>query len=570
MNFYSYPTIYFIYTNYIMKKIVTKQQINEEVSPNGLKVTQSAQKETKKESDAYYKSVQKKVDSVYGNKGKSDVEPIKHNYTDAEKEFHDQMETLNGLEMTEYSTEPNDTFKDRAKKAITGDSTMGNKVTSGKWNPETGEGNGNTEPVWGASSENFGEVLLDRVKKSKEKRDKSGLNYVALGDDMEMKSKPNQNKTLAFESTNKNMNYTHYAVVNGKIVEGFDLTDKSREEIKLQLESLVLEPIKAILKEEVSKNEVKLYTSRGLAKIGLNEEVESDWVQLKEEDTDNSTHYMIHKESNTVVESFDFKNFKKDAIMEAVKKALRESFVDIKPSEIKIVSKANALKEGIDLNSKYVIKESKIKRLKFKNSFNGFKKAETLIPESYKVDGKKFEMTDGNETYLVRWEGSLNEGTAVVLAEENKQAINESINKMKYLMAYNGLEEESLKAKDRVFESQLFELNLQKAKRFITESQAKEKSLMTESVAEKPIKEKFKAQKLEFDPIVENVATLTKAKYIVEGKSYEGVEYHITIKESELPTDVIIDRIIAENKNRKPADRIIEFKFTNENGEIIK
>lgn len=570
MNFYSYPTIYFIYTNYIMKKIVTKQQINEEVSPNGLKVTQSAQKETKKESDAYYKSVQKKVDSVYGNKGKSDVEPIKHNYTDAEKEVHDQMETLNGLEMTEYSTEPNDTFKDRAKKAITGDSTMGNKATSGKWNPETGEGNGNTEPVWGASSENFGEELLDRVKKSKEKRDKAGLNYVALGDDMEMKSKPNQNKSLAFESTNKNMNYTHYAVVNGKIVEGFDLTDKSREDIKLQLESLVLEPIKAVLKEEVSKNDVKLYTSRGLAKIGLNEEVESDWVQLKEEETDDSTHYMIHKKSNTVVESFNFKDFKKDEIMERVRKALKESFVDIKPTEIKIVSKNNALKEGIDLNSKYIIRESKIKRLKFKNSFNGFKKAETLIPESYKVDGKKFEMTDGNETYLVRWEGTLNEGTAVVLSEENKEAINESINKMKHLMAFNSLECETSKGKDRVFESQLFELNLQKAKRFITESQEKEKSLMTESVAEKPIKEKFKAQKLGFDPIVESVATLTKAKYIVEGKSYEGVEYHITIKESELPTDVIIGRIIEENKNKKPADRIIEFKFTNEKGEIIK
>lgn len=554
-----------------MSKIVTKQQINEEVSPNGLKITQAAQKETKKESDAYYKSVKDKVDSVYGNKGKSDVEPKKHNYSDEEKEYHDEMETLNGLEMTEYSSEPNDEFKDRARKAITGDSTMGNKIYTGEWNPETGEGNGNTEPVWNASRVELGDELLDRVEKSKKKRDEEALDYVALGDDMEMKSKPNKNKTLAFETTIKDMNYTHYAVVNGKIVEGLDLTSKTREDITLNLESLVLEPIKAVLKEEVSKSDVKVYTSRGLAKIGLNENNEGDWVQIKEEAKDDSTHYLIHKESNTVVESFNFKDFKKDEIMERVRKALRESFVDIKPTEIKIVSKNNALKEGIDLNSKYIIRESKIKRLKFKNTFNGFKKAETLIPESYKVDGKKFEMTDGNETYLVRWEGSLNEGVAVVLAEENKAVINESMNKMKYLMAFNGTSEESAKSKDRLFENEFFELNIQKAKKFINESKEKEKSLMTESVnVEKPIKDRFNAQKLVFDNIAESVAVLNKARYIVEGKSYEGIEYDITIKETELPTDVIMDRIVTENQHRKPSDRSISFKFYNENGDLLR
>ena len=50
-----------------------------------------------------------------------------------------------------------------------------------------------------------------------------------------------------------------------------------------------------------------------------------------------------------------------------------------------------------------------MKRLKFKKPFNGMDNAKKLIPESYKIDGNEFEVTDGIESYRVRWDGSLTE-----------------------------------------------------------------------------------------------------------------------------------------------------------------
>lgn len=594
------------------------KKINEEVSPNGLKFTQAAQKETKKESDAYYKSVQKKIDSVYGTKGKVEVEPIKREYTDEEKEYHDEMETLNGLEMTEYASEPDDTFKDRAKKGITGDSTMGNETHTGEWNPETGEGNGNTEPVWNASSEDFADKLLKRIEKSKKKRDDQALNYVALGDDMELKSKPNLNKSLAFENVNKSMdndkNYidkfleeqeleettntenieenttedimesvnTHFAVVGNKIVEGFNFNGLNKEAIVSEASKLVFTPVKNILGESVNTKEIKIYTSRGLAKIGLNESETNDWVQLKEEETTSQpydasyTHFLIHKDSNTIVEAFEFSNIDKDEMKQWLNDFMSNTDYDLKPKDVKLVSKKNAEQQGIQLdqsNSYYSkvakpMNESKIKRLKFNNQFNGFKKAETLIPESYKVDGRKFEMTDGNETYLIRWEGNLNEGVAVVLEQNNKTQFTESMNKMKHLMAFNGFDADAVtKGKDRLQENDFFQLNLIKAKKQLVENQEIEKSVLTENVINK--KDKFKVLKLEMDALDSKNASLTKAKYICEGNSYEGVEYHITIKESELPIDILAERISINNKNNKPEDRSISFRYFNESGEEL-
>lgn len=102
------------------------------------------------------------------------------------------------------------------------------------------------------------------------------------------------------------------------------------------------------------------------------------------------------------------------------------------------------------------IKET-MKRLKFKKEFNGVGNAIKMIPESYKVDSKVFEMTDGNESYRVRWEGSLTEGKAVVLMASDKKVVNEDIQKMKHLMGYKS--EETLgtvKGKDRITENDAF------------------------------------------------------------------------------------------------------------------
>jgi hypothetical protein len=108
------------------------------------------------------------------------------------------------------------------------------------------------------------------------------------------------------------------------------------------------------------------------------------------------------------------------------------------------VHSAYATNENND-NNKPQIKET-MKRLKFnKNGDKPFEgvnltqklgHALTLIPESYRVDNKEFEMTDGSVSCKVRWEGTLNEGKAVVLLASDKSMINEDMQKMKHLMGY--------------------------------------------------------------------------------------------------------------------------------------
>ena len=112
-----------------------------------------------------------------------------------------------------------------------------------------------------------------------------------------------------------------------------------------------------------------------------------------------------------------------------------------KPSK---VHSAYATNENND-NNKPQIKET-MKRLKFnKNGDKPFQgvnltqklgHALTLIPEAYKVNDKEFEMTDGSVSCKVRWEGSLNEGKAVVLLASDKSMISEDMQKMKHLMGY--------------------------------------------------------------------------------------------------------------------------------------
>ena len=96
-------------------------------------------------------------------------------------------------------------------------------------------------------------------------------------------------------------------------------------------------------------------------------------------------------------------------------------------NKIKTVSENN--------NNKTQIKES-MKRLRFKKEFNGVGNALNLIPETYKVDKKEFEMTDGNESYRIRWEGNITEGKAIIISAADKKMVNEDISRMKALFNY--------------------------------------------------------------------------------------------------------------------------------------
>ena len=98
-----------------------------------------------------------------------------------------------------------------------------------------------------------------------------------------------------------------------------------------------------------------------------------------------------------------------------------------------------------------------MKRLKFKQEFKGVGNALKLIPESYKVDNKVFEMTDGVESYRMRWEGNINEGRAVVLMASDKTMVNEDMQKMKHLMGYKSQETlGTVKGKARIDENKIF------------------------------------------------------------------------------------------------------------------
>lgn len=288
-------------------------QLNEEKKPVGLKNTEKVQKDSKKHNKEYQSDVKSKMtdyeNSVTGEKENSEAVK-KHENSKKAQDFHDDYETLNGLEMNRYDNTPSDEFKERALKAIEGDPSMGN-----------GPG-ANAEATWGASSDTFGKDLVKRIKARDKKEVDSVNTMVQFGDDIELAD------------------------------------DKPRL---------------AKRKTAVSEN--------------------------KEEK-----------------------------------------------------------------------KETKMKRLNFKKPFNGVGNALQLIPENYKVDNKVFQMTDGNENYEIRWEGSVNEGKAIVLTASDKKLVNEDMQHMKHLMNYNSKEAlGTVKGNARLDENSKFADIFNKTKQLINE-----------------------------------------------------------------------------------------------------
>lgn len=139
--------------------------------------------------------------------------------------------------------------------------------------------------------------------------------------------------------------------------------------------------------------------------------------------------------------------------------------IEMVPKNYAPMAKHSALDENND-NNKPQIKET-MKRLKFnKNGDKPFEgvnltqklgHALTLIPETYKVNNKEFEMTDGSVSCKVRWEGTLNEGKAVVLLASDKTMINEDMQKIKHLMGYKSQETlGTVKGRARLDENAVF------------------------------------------------------------------------------------------------------------------
>ena len=115
-------------------------------------------------------------------------------------------------------------------------------------------------------------------------------------------------------------------------------------------------------------------------------------------------------------------------------------------------------------------KSNKMKRLVFKKEFKGVGNALNVIPESYKVDGKEFQMTDGNEKYEIRWEASLTEGRAIVLKASDKKLMNEDMENMKRLMGYKSQDTlGTVKGAGRIDENKKFNDIWGKTKNLMTE-----------------------------------------------------------------------------------------------------
>lgn len=298
-----------------IKKYIKNTFLSEDSKHVALSDTEAIQKKSKKHNDDAQKEIGKKMKKYTdGSKSDKNSEDIKkYDNTDSQDEFHDEYETLNGLEMLKFDNEPSDSYKERALKAIEGHASMGN-----------GPG-ANAEATWGASSDTFGKDLVKRIK-GRVKKEEDAIQYDGMGDVAVPRGKNKKNKPVAVsENTNK-----------------------------------------------------------------------------------------------------DDKNI------------------------------------------------NKMKRLKFKKPFNGFGNALNLIPENYKVDNKTFQMTDGDELYEIRWEGTINEGSAVILKAESKTMVNEDMAHIKKLMGYNSRDTfGTLKGTQRINENKTFNTILNKSKAIINESNSK-------------------------------------------------------------------------------------------------
>ena len=561
---------------------LTEKFLKEEATP-GLDLTNQVKKESGKINKDAIKAIEKDVQSydkeIKKNADKTKMPANKFNYNgDKEKEYHDEMEIMNGQEMIQYDREPNQDFKDRAKEAIAGSSRMGNKA---------GEGTANAEPVWGASSADFGKNLVKKAADSAKKRQDAEYKIISFGDDIETVPKGSKpmSKFSAFvkegiESKNvlgKALKVGDILSANSKKIKSIDTTTAGRvkvtttdndtldfdaqKEYGVNLVTPVTENEDEIADRNIANNnpygsekEKAFYDkeNQGDSKYNLTP------IRNHANDYNGYTHFAIHKLSNAIVMPFDYSDmmpkkpvptanttprakaiykqkldeykqemkrvqaelnqFKKDYFIDEIRDEI-DYLLDapFKASDYTIVTKDGLAKYGIDLNNfmlfkgdinstpeadiqenknntKPQIKEG-MKRLNFKKEFNGVGNALKMIPESYRVDNKVFEMTDGNESYKIRWEGTLTEGKAVVLTASNKTMVNEDMQKMKHLMGYKSQETlGTVKGKARLNENAVFGDILNKTKALL-EGEDIEDQNAPEKDADKVISQAKEAKK---------------------------------------------------------------------------
>jgi hypothetical protein len=359
-----------------IKKLLVKKFVNE--STPGIDVTRAVLSKSKAFNDEGLKDIEKKLKDADKGQKKSasktkDMPQNKFNYnSDSEKEYHQEMEIMNGNEMLEYDRDPDKMFKERAIEAIEGSTRMGNSPDYANVVPEQ---QGFTGPT-------FGKKLVQAIKASTKKRQDAVKGLISFGDDIE--NVPEDYAPMAKFS----------ALSENKINE---------KQWESEWDNSFSDNIQNVPKGETPKPKPNNTDSL---------------KETKKDDPDDME--------------------QADASGDDYEKANRE------------IEKENKT------NNKPKIKEG-MKRLKFKQEFKGVGNALKLIPESYRVDNKTFEMTDGVESYRMRWEGTLTEGRAVVLTASDKTMVNEDMQKMKHLMGYKSQDTlGTVKGKARIDENEIF------------------------------------------------------------------------------------------------------------------
>jgi hypothetical protein len=392
-----------------MDKNIIKQRLSEMKDARqtpGITVTSNALKKSAKENKKAVKDMEKNVSDYEKNLEKgmqtTDV-PNKFNYSnDKEVEYHNQIEIMNGQEMIQYDRDPDANFKERAEEAIVGSTRMGN-------NPEWA----NVIPKQqGFTGPEFGKKLAANAKASFKKRLDADKGIMSFGDDIEI-----------VEKGSKPMG-KHSALAENK--------NNEKPQIKEGLNDKGI----AVIQKWISENGERQAANKMIDQI-----IFKVTGGLKSSDlTDSATFANGLDEVELLLIEKDY-NYAFEIARETVRDMLED--------------------EGFPMfenknNEKPQIKEG-MKRLKFKQPFNGFGNALKMIPESYKIDNKVFEMTDGNENYKIRWEGSITEGSAVILMASDKTLVNEDMDRMKALMGYKSHETLGLvKGKARLDENKIF------------------------------------------------------------------------------------------------------------------
>lgn len=546
----------------------------------GISNTKTAQNKSKEQNQEYYDEVGDKMEDYEADTveydDNEDFDPPKRELSDNEEEYVQDVERGYGLQDYFFDNEPTDNYKDRAEKALKGDSTMGNEVY-------TGEDNGNTEPTWGVSGD-YGEKEAERVGRRKKKKEDDTQTIVQFGDDIELSDdEPRiKNKSTAIGES----------IGDKEIDELLETADKNIKTLINETEAdrgAAQELLLFIENDEELYNYCKEEDDpERIFKVALRayKEREADLHYDDEESMYYSFRSLYderHQEEMETPPDGEEKEPVEDDMEETTTAAgSAGSYVQPKvwakdQSEMRhgqepfyqggqmAQSFKNNTSESKETTNNTITENknpTKMKRLRFKKPFNGVDNARKMIPESYKIDNAKFEMTDGNERYKVRWEGDKKNGKPVILEGENRQKVNEDTKRMKNLMGYDPKErfENPIKGEKKVEESHgKFNEMLDKTKKVIEEEKKKSEKIESYNQLDGKLKKKDVPRLSE--NLLKDLGT-KMAKNMAKGKKENLVE---SVKSNPI-NEKLFEGVVKEGMTYSELKNLVENKVKEATG----